>query len=75
MTMIRRKWAHLSLICAGLAVMGGCASSPSNPNVNNDIANAQAKNIDQAETYNENELAAAVSTPVSYTHLTLPTKA
>ena len=47
--------------------MGGCASSPSNPNVNNDIANAQAKNIDQAETYNENELAAAVSTHLGVT--------
>ena len=67
MIMIGRKLKYLPLIFAGIAVLGGCASAPSNPNVNNDIATAQATNIDQAKTFNENELATAISTHLGVT--------
>ena len=67
MTMIGRKLKHLPLIFAGIAVLGGCASAPSNSNVNNDIATAQATNIDQAKSFNENELATAISTHLGVT--------
>ena len=67
MTITGRKLRYLSLICAGLTVLGGCSTSPSNPHVNNDIATAQANNIDEAETFNRNELGAAVSTHLGVT--------
>ena len=67
MIMIGRKLKYLPLMFAGLAVLGGCASAPSNPNENNHIATVQETNIDNAETYNENELATAISTHLGVT--------
>lgn len=64
MTIIGRKLRYLPLLCAGLAVLGGCSTTPSNPTVNNSSAQAQAKN---QQTYNENELVSAVSTHLGVT--------
>ena len=58
------KWPLSAALCA---VLTACASAPSNPTVNNNVAQTQAKNIDNAETYNENELVAAVSTHLGVT--------
>ncbi|MEP6343015.1 MAG: DUF1134 domain-containing protein [Maricaulaceae bacterium] len=67
MTMIGRKLKCLSLIVSGVALLSGCASSPSNQNVNNNASTADANNIGQAETFNENELASAISTHLGVT--------
>ena len=48
-------------------MLGGCATAPNDPSFNNDVATAQANNTDPAETYNENELATAISTHLGVT--------
>ena len=73
MTMIGRKLKYLPLMFAGLAVLGGCASAPSQPNANysnysnNDYVVTQASHSGETSTYNENELAIAISTHLGVT--------
>ncbi|GLQ21705.1 DUF1134 domain-containing protein [Algimonas porphyrae] len=47
--------------------LSGCATPPNNPNSADDIRNAQDAAQGEAETYNENELAAAISTHLGVT--------
>lgn len=48
-------------------LLSACATAPNNPNANSDIRNAQAKSEAQAESYNENEVVAAISTHLGVT--------
>lgn len=53
-------------LCAAMLV-SACATAPNNPNANTDIREAQAKSEAQAESYNENEVVAAISTHLGVT--------
>lgn len=55
------------LIVSAVLGLSACATKPNNPTGQNDIRAAQNENIDQAETYNENELVAAISTHLGVT--------
>ena len=48
-------------------LISACATAPNNPNANTDIREAQAKSEAQAESYNENEVVAAISTHLGVT--------
>lgn len=48
-------------------LLSACATAPNNPNANSDIRNAQAKSEAQAESYDENEVVAAISTHLGVT--------
>ncbi len=52
---------------ATILLLSACATAPNNPNANSDIRNAQAKSEAQAESYDENEVVAAISTHLGVT--------
>lgn len=54
------------LLAIGLG-LSGCATSQSDPTSHTDIRNAQQANVGPTQTYNENELVAAVSTHLGVT--------
>jgi hypothetical protein len=52
---------------ASALILSACATAPNNPNSNSDIREAQAKAGQNAESYNESELVAAISTHLGVT--------
>jgi hypothetical protein len=52
---------------ASALILSACATAPNNPNSNSDIREAQAKAGQDAESYNESELVAAISTHLGVT--------
>ena len=57
----------LALLLACALALGGCATSENNPNSATDIRAAQDRSQSQAESYNESELVAAISTHLGVT--------
>ncbi len=57
----------LAVILASALALGGCATPADNPNSATDIRTAQERSQNQAETYNESELVAAISTHLGVT--------
>lgn len=64
MTRSRMKYA---VACLGMSLLAACATPANNPNSADDIRAAQDASQTQAETYNENELVAAISTHLGVT--------
>ncbi len=59
---------NCALILTACVTLAGCATAPpDNPNSATDIRSAQERSQGQAETYNENELVAAISTHLGVT--------
>jgi len=59
---------NYALILTALVSLSGCATAPpDNPNSATDIRSAQERSQSSAETYNENELVAAISTHLGVT--------
>jgi len=59
--------AGFACLCAGVLAVAGCATPQNDPTGQNDIRATQNRNIDNAQTYNRNELTAAVSTHLGVT--------
>lgn len=57
----------LTLVMATTLALSACATPPNNPNSATDIRDAQDRSQGEAETYNENELIAAISTHLGVT--------
>lgn len=57
----------LVVASASALILSACATAPNNPNSNSDIREAQAKAGQDAESYNESELVAAISTHLGVT--------
>lgn len=59
----------LGVVALGLATasLGACATTQNDPTGQSDIRTAQDRNISRAETYNENELIAGISTHLGVT--------
>lgn len=57
----------MAVLAAGALSLAGCATPPNNPNSADDIRNAQDASQSEAETYNENEVVAAISTHLGVT--------
>lgn len=57
----------VTTLSAAIFLLSACATAPNNPNVNSDIRDAQTKSGQQAESYNENEVVAAISTHLGVT--------
>ncbi|MEM9599528.1 MAG: DUF1134 domain-containing protein [Pseudomonadota bacterium] len=57
----------VAAFAAATLALAGCATPPNNPNSTEDIRNAQDAAQSDAETYNENELVAAISTHLGVT--------
>lgn len=57
----------LVVASASALILSACATAPNNPNSNSDIREAQAKAGLDAESYNESELVAAISTHLGVT--------
>lgn len=64
---ISRRQAALGLLGASSLIATGCATTPNDPRGQSDIRNSQNRNIDRAQTYNENELVAGISTHLGVT--------
>lgn len=56
-----------ALATASVVLLSACATAQNNPNSNSDIKEAQAKAGQDAQSYNESELVAAVSTHLGVT--------
>lgn len=56
-----------ALAAASVVLLSACATAQNNPNSNSDIKEAQAKAGQDAQSYNESELVAAVSTHLGVT--------
>lgn len=57
----------LTLMMASILALSACATPQNNPNSATDIRDAQNRSQGDAETYNENELVAAISTHLGVT--------
>lgn len=57
----------LMVAMASVLALSGCATPPSDPTTATDIRDAQNRSQNEAATYNENELAAAISTHLGVT--------
>jgi len=54
-------------LSAAALLFSACATAPNNPTTSNDIRDAQTKSGQQAESYDENEVVAAISTHLGVT--------
>lgn len=57
----------ITLLSAAALLLSACATAPNNPNAKSDIRDAQTKAGEQAESYDENEVLAAISTHLGVT--------